>query len=73
MENIMRILLTATITAAVALVPAAAMAAGHEGTAQQSEFSQGVKVEKSTPKRRQIIRSEKGQTTGAAPSRMAPR
>jgi hypothetical protein len=69
----MRIFLSATIAAAVALAPVAAMAAGHEGTAQQSEFSQSVKVEKSTPKRRQITRSEKGQTTGAAPNHMAPR
>ncbi|HEY4922440.1 MAG TPA: hypothetical protein VII40_20225 [Xanthobacteraceae bacterium] len=67
----MRTLLAATAVSALLLVPVGAYAQKSEQTTDtQQNFRQGVKAEKATPKRENILRSEtnKNNTNGAAPA-----
>ena len=66
----MRTLLTATALSALLLVPVGAYAQKSTQTTEtQENFRHGVKAEKPTVKRKQILRSEtnRNETTGAAP------
>ena len=72
----MRTLLTATALSALLLVPVGAYAQkSTQTTATQENFRHGVKAERPTLKRREILRSEtnRNETTGAAPMRMKSR
>ena len=67
----MRTLLAATAVSALLLVPVGAYAQKSEQTTDtQQNFRQGVKAEKPTAKRQNILRSEtnKGDTSAAAPA-----
>ena len=65
----MRKLSLAFAAAAIVLAPLAASAA-QQTTGTQTEFKSSVKARPMTHKRKQIIRSESGRTTGAAPTFM---
>jgi hypothetical protein len=67
----MRTLLAATAVSALLLAPVGANAQkSQQETTSQQDLREGVKVEPSTPKRQDILRSETNSddTTGAAPS-----
>jgi hypothetical protein len=69
----MRTLLTATALSALLLVPVGAYAQkSQQTTSTQENFRHGVKAERPTLKRREILRSEtnRNETTGAASIRM---
>ena len=66
----MKTLLAATAASALLLVPVGAYAQkSNQGTEVQENFRAGVKAEKPTVKRKEILRSEtnRNATTGAAP------
>jgi hypothetical protein len=72
----MKTLLAATATSALLLVPLGAYAQkSPQTTESQENFRAGVKAEKPTLKRKNILRSEtnRNETTGAAPTKRMKR
>jgi len=68
----MKTLLAATAVSALLLVPVGAYAQkSNQGTETQENFRAGVKAEKPTVKRKEILRSEtnRNETMGAAPTK----
>jgi hypothetical protein len=66
----MKTFLAATAASAILLLPVSAYAQkSNQGTETQEDFRAGVKAEKPTVKRKEILRSEtnRNETTGAAP------